>query len=115
MTRQCPYRLRSECQPGLALLRSESFQKYSSYGAHVASALTKRRQIDNHDGKPIVQIFAKCTVHDRLFQITIGGGNDSRVDFDLLPAPDTLNPLLLKKSEQLHLDREGKLSDLIQK
>ena len=82
---------------------------------HVTPAHPQRRHFDAHHVQSVVEVFAELACLGVGGQITVGGGHDANVDLDLIVAADALEPALLQHGQQLHLDRGGDLSHLVQK
>src|SRR5664280_1701064 len=105
---------RREGNAGLSALVSELLQKRLGQERDVPFSLPQRRHQNLHDGQTIVQILAERAVAQTLLKIGVGCGNDARINMNLVPAAHPLNPLFLEKPQQIHLQRQGDLSDFVQ-
>ena len=50
------------------------------YRRDLAPAFTQRRDSQADDVEPVIQVLTKATLRDHLFQIAIGGGDDSHIN-----------------------------------
>ena len=81
----------------------------------VFSTNTQRGHRHLHNGKAVVQVFAKSTCRDLGFQITVRSRNDGRLEVDIDAATDALEASILECAQQLGLHGCRQFTDLIQK
>ena len=80
--------------------------------------LSPRAQGGDHDGKhiePVEKVFAKAPRFYLRREIAVRGGDDAHVDFEIPRITYAPDHLVLQDAQQLHLQRGGKLTDLIEK
>src|SRR4030042_592593 len=65
--------------------------------------------------EPVIEVFAKTSFADLLFQFFVGRSNDSHVQLYLLLAPDSAHLLFLNRAQEFCLRIQGEISHLIQK
>src|SRR5438067_2451058 len=85
----------SESQVSFIALHRELLQELSREQFDILSALPRRRQFDDNDSEPEIQIFAELPFCHGIFQVSIRCGDNTDVNLDLLSAADTLKPLVL--------------------
>ena len=66
-------------------------------------AVTERCELILENIESKIEVFPKRAGPDCLFQIPIGGGDDTRVYRDLLVAPDLLEDSVLQETEKFCL------------
>jgi hypothetical protein len=81
----------------------------------IVSALAQWRDLDRKDRQPKIQILAKLTFCDPLFQVAIGGGDDTHVHVKGLRPTDALELFLLQGAQDLGLQRQRQIADLVEK
>ena len=82
--------------------------------AHVAASLAQRRQLDDDDREPVVQIEAEATAVHLGAEIAVRRRDDAHVDRDVVLAADAPDAPPLEHAEQVRLDRERELADLVE-
>src|SRR6267143_682847 len=80
----------------------------------ILAPLTQRHQTDREDIEAVVQILAKSSHVDHLFEIPIRRRDHAHVGAAHLLAADTHVGPVLQHAEQLHLDALRHLADLVQ-
>src|SRR5215471_14789703 len=80
----------------------------------VVPPLPQRGNLDDHNGQAEVQVLSELSASGELLQVSVGSRDDAGVAGNLMPAPDALEALLLKKAQELHLDRRRQFSNLVQ-
>src|SRR5262249_8740012 len=115
MTVECAHGIRREGHILLVVLRGITLKKLPGQDGHIISAITQGRQMNDYYGKPKIKILTKFSLTNVLFEISIGGGDNSSVDLDLLSPPDSLETLLLKKTQKLYLNRRREFANFVQK
>ena len=81
---------------------------------NVSAPLAQRGQPDCHHFKPIVKVFAKSARLDQLFQVLVGGGDQTHIRCQGLVGADTFEGPFAKEPQQFDLDRGIDFPDLIQ-
>src|SRR6185436_2378544 len=92
--------LLTEAQVFFALVRGCAAEKLLGEQTDVVVPLSQGGQMDDDNGQAVKQIFAELSFLDGLFQIDVSGRDDASIDWDFLPATDTLNALFLKEAEE---------------
>src|SRR6266850_4595763 len=110
-----PEGIRCENHLRATVLAGVRLQKLAGQENNVLSTFTKWQDANRNNGKPKIQIFAKFSVIDQLFQICVGRRDQPRIDLDLLSTAHSLQALFLKEAKQLYLNSRGKLANLIKK
>jgi hypothetical protein len=100
---------------GHLAVRAELGQELRNEGGNVFSALTKRGQIQVEDGNPEEQIFAEAARFYFLVEVTMRGGDQSKVGGDVALASEATDDALLQHAQKLCLQRRAELRDLVQK
>ena len=115
IVRQDPVpRVVGEAGNALPVLRRITSQELLGQQLNVIGALAKRRQIDLHDGKSIIQVLAQLTFAERLLQIPVRCSDDANVDRDLLLASEAAHRARFERAQQLHLNVRRHLRDLVE-
>src|SRR5688572_3061716 len=81
-----------------ATLADEFGEKTVGDQPRVADAFAQGWNLYGHDRDAIVEVFTKPALGDGLFQIDVGGRNDTSIDVNFFAPPDALNGLLLQKA-----------------
>ncbi len=76
--------------------------------------LAQRRDADGEHGHAEVEILAELPVVHHAAQVTVGRGEEARLDRAVARLADAANGPRLQHSEQLRLRRERELSDLVE-
>ena len=79
-----------------------------------SSFFTQRRQVNAEDIETIQQIAAQFAFGDRLLRMTIGGREQSNVDFDLLAAAESSDGALLDDAQEFRLKQRRHFADLVE-
>ena len=74
---------------------------------NVVAPIAQRRQLDRDDVKPVVQVLAERAFRDHLCQLGVGRGDDANIHLDRLVVTDAFELALLKRPQQLHLQRRA--------
>jgi hypothetical protein len=82
---------------------------------NVVDTLAQRRYGHGKYFQALVKVRAESRFFHQLFQILVGRGDDSDIDFDDIGAADSLNLALLKNSKQFYLSARRRLPDLVEK
>ena len=82
---------------------------------NVFAALTQRGHGQPHDRQPVIQILAELPGANGFVQVAIRGRDQPDVDLDSMRPTHPFKFALLQHAQQLHLQRRGQLSDLVQK
>ena len=85
----------------------EAIGKPVQESGDVGLAFTQWRQMDGYYVQPEIKVLAKGPFAIGGFQIAIGGGNHSHIDFDLIVATNRPHFLFLQYAKKLglHLER----------
>ena len=62
----------------------------------------------------VVQVLAKLSIADCLFQVAPGGGNDPHIHAERLPPAQAFQSVLLQDAQKFRLRARRQLTDLIQ-
>src|SRR5687768_139524 len=81
----------------------------------VFMAFPQRGEGDRNDIQPMIQIFTKRPIANRLVDVAVGCRNDSHIHADLAGSTDTLKLAFLQKSKKLGLKLRGDITNLIEK
>ncbi len=71
--------------------------------------------MDGDHAQPVKQIFPEPAFLDGLLQFLVGGGQDSGIHPDFLPAPNPLDGVFLQETQEFDLQGRGDFADFIQK
>ena len=82
---------------------------------NVLTTLSERREVDGHNRQAVEEILAKPPRTNFVFQIAIGGRDDSNIDLTCGVAADSLDLTLLNRPKQFGLNREGEGVDIVKK
>src|SRR5581483_8931357 len=90
-------------------------QKPVDQSGNIGLALPQRRKVQGHNIQTEIEVFAECPFFVCSFKISIGGRDNSYVDFYPSVAADGSNPSLLENSEEFRLHFQRQLADLVEK
>ena len=82
---------------------------------NVLHALSERGQVDLNNVQAVIKIFAKSAVLNELFEIVVGGRDDSHVDLDGFVRANGDELALLDDPQQLSLGFDAEGADLVEK
>ena len=99
---------------GVAQLGAVLLQEIADQLGDVFPAIAQRRQRDDHDAQPVVEVFPELLLPDGRFEVAVGGGHDAHVHGDGLLAAEPLQALLLQHPHQLDLRAKSHVADFIQ-
>ena len=71
----------------------------------IRSTIAERRKMDRHHAQSIEEVSAEFLARNELFEVDIGGADDTNIDGTRLAAANTSNLFLLQNSEQAGLKR----------
>ncbi len=91
-----------------------AFAKITSQQGDVVRPLPQGGGVDREDAQAVVEIASKLPLDHRLFQIPVGGGQDTHVHLEGGVVTDALQIPVLQHPQQLGLQRQGELADLVQ-
>src|SRR6185503_6536392 len=95
-------------------LLAEPRQEVGGEHRHVLHALGERRQADDLEGEPVVEVGTELAVDHRLLEIEVGRGDHADVDLDRLAAGDALEPLVLEHAQDLGLELQRHVADFVE-
>src|ERR1019366_10499492 len=101
-------------ETGLGVLDTIVTQESLRHQDGIVPPLPQRGHLDHNNGQAKVQILTEFPAGGGFLQVPVRGRDDARVALNLLSAPNTLEAFLLKKSQELHLDRRWQFADLIE-
>ena len=78
-------------------------------------ALTQWRQEQRHNIQPVIKVFAKYSARDRIFEISIGGGDQAHVHFDGMSTAQAHKAAFFEHAQKLRLNAGRHGGDLVQK
>ena len=81
----------------------------------VVLSLAQRRDLDEEDAQPVVEVLAKAARRDLAGEIAIGGRDEPYVDVARAVLSDALVLAFLNGAEELGLQLERDLADLVEK
>ena len=82
---------------------------------NVLRAFPQRRDVDGKDIQPVVKIVAELAVLDHLFQVAVGGGDQTHVHALSVCAAQPFEFPLLQSAQKLGLDFRRNVADLVEK
>src|SRR2546430_16845036 len=80
----------------------------------VVGALAEGRQMQGDDVEPVVQVRAEAAALDLFLEITIGGGDETRIDGDRFGGTDGNDLEVLEDTQELGMSRRRRLSVLVE-
>src|SRR5882724_10227446 len=96
-------------------LGAKSRQEMPQQVRNVLAPCTQWRNGQRQHMEAIKQVFAEVSGLYAIEQLTVGGRNNTNIDFDRLAAPDRLDLAFLQGAQQFHLCRKRQLADLVEK
>src|SRR4029079_6538126 len=81
---------------------------------NVFATFAQRRDPDGKHVQPVVQVRTEFALRDHPFEITVGGGDQPKVDTDRARTSQSLDFALLKRTQQLRLQLERHIVDLVE-
>ena len=99
---------------GLAEERAEVLEEVIAEQRDVVPPLPERRNREVHHVEAVVEVFAEPPVRDVLFEVSRCRGDHANVHLLGLRLPDRAHLLFLQHPQELHLERQGQLSDLVE-
>lgn len=94
---------------GMGLLKpNHLFQKTADEMRDILRMVPQRRNMEFKDAQPMKKIFPECPVGDHLFQIAIGGGNQTKVHIGRPRRAQLLDFTAFQYAEELRLHVQGK-------
>src|SRR5262249_14393710 len=103
------------CDDALLQTLSVPLREEANQRRNIFAALAQGRDRNRKDVQSIVQVAAVLLVVDHLFQIAVGGGNQTNVHFLSARAAQPLKLLLLQNAQQFWLQLQRDVADFIQK
>ncbi len=97
-----------------AMLLAVPFQEEPRQRRDVLAPLAQRRQLDGHHVEAVIQVVAEAAGRDLVFEILIGGGDDTGIDADGTALADALEFLLLQDAQQLDLQLRAHAGDFVE-
>src|SRR5207249_11038173 len=88
-------------------------EEMSSEKWDVFFAVAQRRQRQDDDVQPEVQIFAEAALSNRLVQLYVGGSDHPNIDVTSLVRAERSELLFLKKAQEFYLCRKRHTIDLV--
>src|SRR5215469_17372693 len=82
---------------------------------YICFSVAQGRNMDSHDVQSKIQVFAESSFAIGRFQVAVGRGKNSDIDFYFVVAAHRTHFFFLQNTKQLGLHLEGKLADFIQK
>src|SRR6478609_19348 len=82
---------------------------------NIAFALTQGGDIDRDNVEPIIKIFTKASLFERLTEVNVRGRHDSHVDITSGVRSQTLELSLLQNAQQLDLNITGDVPYFVEK
>src|SRR5215475_6440796 len=95
----CAQCIRCENHLKTTVLVGVPLQELAGQETNVLSTFTKWQQANRDNGKPKIQVLAKFSAVDQLFQIRVGRRNQPCIDLDLLSTAHSLQALFLKETK----------------
>src|SRR5262245_12486487 len=81
---------------------------------HVRVTLAERRDVDADDVDAVVEVLAEPPLFDLLFELTVAGSDDPRIERYLVVGSDGANAALLECAKELRLQLQRELSYLVE-
>src|SRR6266545_416358 len=94
-------------RPGVSLMQRQR--------QNVLAPVAQGRQLDRNNRQPVIQIFAKCSLLDRFFQLDVGGGDDADIDPTRASVAERRKFALLNYAQQTDLRFRWNVSYLVKK
>ena len=104
----------ADAPDGLPRRFRDPFHEEAGEQRDVIAPVTQRRHLNGHHVEPVVQVFAEVAVAHLQGKIAGGGGDDAHVHLDLGAAPDPLEDLFLKDTDDLALGLHGHVRHLVE-
>ena len=82
---------------------------------NVFLALTQRGQFDMEYVQPVEKVGPERALFDHVFEVLVGGGHASEIDFDDLIPADAGDLALLQYAQQIGLRLQADVADLVEK
>src|SRR6266542_3718447 len=98
-----------------AILFVVLFDKMLGQRQNVLAPVAQGRQLDRNNRQPVIEIFAKCSLLDRFFQLDVGGGDDAHIDPTRASVAERRKFALLNYAQQTDLRFRWNVSYLIKK
>lgn len=80
----------------------------------VVGAIFEVGQVELHDGKAVVEVFAEGATCDLFAEVPVGGSDDADIDRDDLVAADPFDLTALEGAEELGLKVGAELAELVE-
>ncbi len=106
--------VRCEAADVLVLLAGAARQEVLREGADVFAAIAEGGNLDANDVEAVVEVLTEGPGADLLLDVPVGRRQDAHVDGDLVARPDAAHLAFLEDAKQLHLERRGQLTDLVE-
>ena len=111
---ECIKRLLSEAEGRPVTLPAKEGKESLRYEVDIFGALPEWREHDWDHVQPVKEVFPEPALFYSLIQVGIGGGNNPDIGSSCRGITYALVLLVLKKTEELRLKRERKLTDFVQ-
>ena len=82
---------------------------------NVLTALPQSRNLDGDHTQAVVEVFAKTTLGNLLFEVFVRCGDDADVHGGLFGAADRANLAFLENTVELYLHRQTHVANLVHK
>ncbi len=82
---------------------------------NVLAPITEGRQVDDHDTKPVIEVFAKLFFSNGVIEIPMSCGDDADVHGNALLAAEPLQAVFLKNAHEFHLRTGCHVTDFVEK
>src|SRR5690606_8626225 len=90
-------------------------QKMADQRQNILLSFTEGRNGDRNHIESKIQVLPETSFPHQIFQVSIGGGDQTEIRFLWPGTPNPVISLFLNKLQHLHLGRKGKFTDLVQK
>src|SRR4051812_17364619 len=82
---------------------------------NVLATVSQWRQVNRNNVQPVVEVGAKTSRLDFLFEVPVCRGDQARVDWNCLCGADRDHFTMLQRTQQLDLRRRSRFADLVEK
>ena len=115
MLTQMLQRRRTQPQTGPSVVAANIREQGLDQDGQIVESLAQRRQCHRNDIEAIEQILAELALLDHLFEMAVGGADQSHVHSHFGGLAHGTHPPLLHGPQKLGLHRQRQLADLIEK
>ncbi len=92
----------------------KALEKIVAQEWNVIEPIDESRNVDGHHTESVEKIVSETFARDGRFEIAIGGRENTHIDRDRLPTPDTLDRTVLQEAKKFCLDGERNITDFIE-